>query len=442
MRGFLSFVVFLAKLALLGAIVAWFLLHPGRINITWNGVVIETSVGFAAILFSGCLFVFAFLYHGWRTVLSLPRRLRAHRAMAMTERGNAALYAGLLAMAAGDGRMAARHAKKAAALLPGIAMTHVLAAQAAQLNGDEATADHHLGLLAAHPDGTIFGLRGQIMRALQRDDKTEATRLARDAYGRDSEQPWVIDMLVQLEARQKNWTAVEKILRRAITLKAPEAPRWQGDLAAALLALSDDWKHKGDLDAALDCARDALKRRPGFVPAAIRVAHIWHARGYRRRAHTTLRDAWASAPHPDIVRAWKTLMVAGADDDSMLERVEKLVSVNPDNAEAATAMAEASYASLLWGLARQHGERALGFRADRHVLRLMADIERADTNDTAKIEHWLQRAADAPPAPQWVCRNTNLPFAAWQPLNHQLDFNSIVWDVPSGGTALALMAKS
>jgi HemY protein len=439
MRRLFSVLWFLTKLALFGTVVAWFLLNPGTISVTWHDTIIDTSLGFAAAVFALCLFVFAFAYHGWRSLLALPRRLRQQRAAAMTARGHAALHAGLLAMAAGDGRNAARHAKKATALLPGVAITHMLAAQAAQLNGLEAEADTHLALLAAHPDGAVFGLRGQMMRAIQRDDRTEATRLARAAYARDPEQPWAIDMVVQMEARQKNWAVAEKILRRAAAMKTPESARWRDDLVAALLALSDEWKHKGDLDAALDCARDALKRRPSFAPAAVRVAQLWYARGYRRRALATLREAWNTAPHPDLVRVWRTLSTTGANDDSLAARIEKLVSENPDNADAATAMAEALYASLLWGIARQHGERALALRPDRTILRLMADIERADTNDTAKIQKWLERAAEAPPAPQWVCRNTHMIFAAWQPLNHQLDFNSIVWDVPSGNASAALL---
>ncbi len=430
MRRFFSILFWLVKIALVAAAVAWFLLHPGTVEIEWQGMTVETSVGFAALVVFSAALVFGVFYHGWRTLLGWPKLWRKQRQIKMMELGYHAVNKGLLAIASGDAATAAKQSKKALALLPDVAMAHLLAAQAAQLNHDEIAADTHLAKLAQHPDGQVFGLRGQVNRALQRQDRTEALRLVRLAYAQQNDQPWIIDTNVQLEARFRNWVQVEKILRKSVNLKSAEAVRWQKDLAAALLAQSDELRDKGDLEAALDCARDARKRQSDWTPAALRTAELWHKKGYRRRAQKTLTEAWEAAPHPDLVRAWNAVS-AGERDNGAMDRVEKLVGANPDCYEAAFAMAEASYKSMLWGVARQHGERAIAYRPDRAAYRLMAEIERGDSNDAKKIQSWLEKAAEAEAEKQWLCTVTQMRFDTWAPLNHQLDFNTIRWEQPA-----------
>jgi HemY protein len=430
MKHLLAITIFLVKLALLGAVVAWFLMYPGTVKIDWQGTTVETGVGTAAAVILVFAFLFGLVYHGWRTMLGWPKLWRERRQLKLMTLGYRAIDKGLLAIASGDATTASKHAKKALSLLPDVATAHLLAAQAAQLNHDDVAADTHLAKLAQHPEGQVFGLRGQINRALSRQDRTEAIRLARLAYVEQSEQPWIIDTNVQLEARARNWIQVEKILKKAVTLKTAESVRWQKDLAAALLAQSDAMKEAGDLEAALDCAREALKRQAGWTPAVLRVAELWHKKGYKRRAQKTLSEAWETNPHPDLLKLWVAVS-AGERENGMMDRVDKLVGVNPDCYESAFAMAEASYKSMLWGVARQHAERALSYRADRAAFRLMAEIERGDGNDAKRIQSWLEKAAEAMPEKQWLCSITQMRFDMWQALNHQLDFNTIQWEAPA-----------
>lgn len=442
MRRFFSVLFLLIKLALLAAIAFWVYLHPGDIRINWEGMVIKTSVGFAVFVLSIVTFVFALVYHGWRTILGWPRLWRRQRHIKSMELGYKALNKGLLAIAGNDTPTAAKQAKKALHLLPDSALTHLLVAQAAQLSGDEVTADTHLAKLAQHPDGQLFGLRGQLTRAMQRNDHTEALRLSRLAYTQQPTQPWIIDAAVQLEARQHNWLQAEKILRQAISLDSDEKQRWKRDLGATLLALSDDAKQKNDLEAALECAKEALKKNPGWTPAALRVADLWKRKAYRRRAQKVLQSAWAIAPHPELVTAWLNLAGNERSVDSA-SSLEKLISENPHNAESALAMAEVYRQAGLWGIARQQALKALNYRADRIVYRLLADIEQGDTNDTKKIRSWLEKAADAPSEPQWICNLTHEHYDTWQALNRQNNFDTIEWNkAPQAVLAVTVEPKN
>lgn len=438
MRMLLRILALLIKLTLAALVIGWVFLHPGQLNIDWQGYRIRTSIGFAAAVLAVAFILFAAFYHGWRTLLGWPRLWRKQRQMKSLELGYKALNKGLLAVAAGDGKSADKQTKKALSFLPDVALTHLLATQTAQLNKDDVMADTHLAKLMQHPDGQLFALRGQLTRAIQREDRTEALRLARVAYQQQPNQPWIVDTAVQMEARVQNWTHAEKILRSAIRLNDENTGRWQKDLAATLVASADLAREKNDIDAALECVREALKRCPAWAPAAIHVADLWQCKTYRRRAQRVLMEAWEAAPHPDLVKAW--LRVTGVSQAvDTTTAVEKLVSVNPDNAVAAMAMAEAFAKNGLWGVAKQHALRALDYRADRAVYRLLAEIERGDSNDSKRVAEWLNKAAVAPIEAQWECQVTHEIFNAWQPLNNQLHFNTIVWQVPSSVPANATM---
>jgi HemY protein len=434
LQRILSFIGWTIRLLALIGIVFWIYLHPGQITVNWQGQVIETSVGFATFVFLIVLFLFAFLYHGWRVLMNAPHRWQRWRHIRSLELGYKALNRGLLSVAAADSVNATKQAKKAQKLLPDFALTHLLSAQSAQLRGDDAEADVHLATLAQHPDGQLFGVRGQLTRALQRQDKTEALRLARQAHAQQPKQPWLIDTIVQLEARQKNWLNVEKILRQALTLNLPDGPRWQKDLAAALVALTYEARDRGDVEAALECAREAYRRANDWAPAAIILAQLWQRKAYRRRAQKIIAATWEKHPHPDLVKAWIASSAAERNGD-VTDIVERLVRNNPNTYEAAMAMAQASLQERLWGVARQHAQRAIEYRADKGAYRMMATIELADSNDRKRAHIWNEKATGAPDEYQWVCRLTNETFETWQPLNRRLDFDTIIWQVPEQNIA-------
>jgi HemY protein len=429
MERFLRSFGFFIKFAIIAAIALWVYLNPGQIQLEWQGYLITTSFGFAAIVLAIAVLMFATLYHHWRNLLSMPRKWRRHRQVKAMEQGYQALNKGLLAVAGGDAQTAAKQSKKALGFLPDNALSHLLAAQTAQLRNDDVTADTHLAKLMLHPDGQLFALRGQLTRALAREDRTEALRLARLAYSQQSNQPWIVDTTVQMEARAQNWIQAEKILRQAIKLNDDNEPRWQKDLSAVLVCLSDAARIKNDMDAALECAREAAKRHPGWSPAVIRLADLWQRKTYRRRAQKILMTAWESDPHPDLVAAWLHATGTERATDNTTT-IEKLVSVNPDNAESAMAMAQAFTQAGLWGVARQHALRAVEYAPTRAAYRLLADIERGDSNNPNKIAMWLDKAADAQAEEQWVCQVTQDIFPAWQALNRQSHFNTIQWAVP------------
>ena len=131
-------VVFLIALALIATGVVWFADRPGDVVLTWMGYRIETSMMVAALALVILVIALMLAWSIIRAVLRSPEQVslffRHRRAM----KGYHAISRGLIAIGAGDRKLARRAADDAARLSPQDPLTLLLNAQAAQLTGDAA----------------------------------------------------------------------------------------------------------------------------------------------------------------------------------------------------------------------------------------------------------------------------------------------------------------
>src|SRR5437868_2505192 len=137
MLRLLSYVI---RAALLIALVVWLADNPGAVSLDWLGWHIETSF---AVLAGGVLlllFLAVLLVRLGGRLLRGPRNLRRNREMRRLREGTRALTEGLSAVAAGEADAARRQANRAARLLGEKPLAILIAAQAAQIGGDEAAA--------------------------------------------------------------------------------------------------------------------------------------------------------------------------------------------------------------------------------------------------------------------------------------------------------------
>ena len=134
----------------------WLVERPGYVILTWEGWQVNTKVSvliFITILF---LVVFCFLYRIWFGLKRTPAAIIQARKRQKRSRGYKALTQGMVAVAAGDATEARRQAQKVNGLLGEPPLTKLLSAQAAQLNGDEesANSDSFSNELLDHPHYT------------------------------------------------------------------------------------------------------------------------------------------------------------------------------------------------------------------------------------------------------------------------------------------------
>ena len=108
----LRILVFLGGLALIAFGIAWIADRPGDIVLTWQGYHVETSVG-VGLPFLVAAITIAVVWGVVRFLLRSPRLMRQRAAVRRRAKGLAALTRGMIAVGAGDARLARKSAAEA-----------------------------------------------------------------------------------------------------------------------------------------------------------------------------------------------------------------------------------------------------------------------------------------------------------------------------------------
>ena len=434
MRGLVALFVVVAAIA--GA--AFLANHPGHVEIVWRDWQIDTSVGVLLGAALGAGFAIWAIVAGLTAIVRLPGRWRRRLARRRRRRGEREIAAGLIALAAGDAGEAARQARLAARLLPEAPLSLLLSAQAAQLSDDRPLARRLYTAMLERPALTLVGLRGLLAQAVESGDYGTALHLAQQARQMRPDSAWLNRSLLALETRAGDWGAAAATLAAAARRKLVPADQARHQRGVILYELSLAAERGGDLRRTMSLAAKAQGLAPDLPELAVHYANLLLASGRRRAALKAIERAWRVGPHPDLARLWGELH----PDEAPLARVrafERLAAVNPQPTESHITAAEAALTAELWGEARRHLGLAVAASPSsptRRLCLLMARLEEGEYGAGARA--WLDRAAEAPPDPCWVCGECGAETREWQVLCPVCGaFDSLAWRAPQDRAAAA-----
>lgn len=418
-----TLLAFLA-LAVLAAAAAWLADHPGRVVMDWRGHRLETSAAVLGVLVLTFAAVLAGLYRAWLWLRRGPSRLGSWSAGSRRRRGYQALTQGLVAAAAGDAKLARNQANRAEALLDDPSLTLLLAAQAAQLDGDEAAAKRHFSTMLERPETEFLGLRGLIVQATRDGDRDTALTLAQRAFALKPDTPWVLSTLFELQTTAGQWREARQTLSHAVKRNTVGKSDGRHREAALLLAEAKT----AEPPAALKLAEQARGLAPDFVPAAALAVRLMAERGDARRARKAANIAWTAQPHPELAAAHAAIDVAAAPA-ARVEAVKALVAGQPNHRESRLAVATVAIAAGNFPVAREALAAAANEDdADGRVHRLLAHLEEAEHGDTPAHRAALVKAADSPREPRWTCDACHRPAPEWTPrCPHCGAFDRLEW---------------
>lgn len=420
---------------------------PGYFTIEWSFAWAVTVVGIVlAALIIGLLVLYL--------VIGAPWRLSRHFERRRNEKGQQAISLGMVAVAAGDRQEAKRQAERAVSLLPNRPMTILLAAQSAQMNGDQDAAQQFFRQLADQPEGAFLGLRGLWMQAMKDGRTRDALHYAELAHNAQPGSVWVLDSLFELQTRLGQWEEAHATLAALRKAKAHDKEDFQRESALVDIERSRLAAANGDKSGALHMAQAACKSMPDFAPAVAQLARMHIANKRRGKAEKALEDAWAKQPHPMLADAYKGV-VDQVSAEKQLTLARGLAAKNPDHPESRILIAHFAMAADQWGEAKKAVEPLTRRNPDARICRLMAEIEMHGFNDADAARSWLARSAAAAPENAWVCSETGAVQAEWSAVCQESKrFGTLEWRVPhhlvpslpavpertpaSGGTSLAM----
>jgi len=432
-------ILFLA-LAAVAAAAAWLADHPGRIAFEWQGLRIETSAAVGGAIALLLLVAVLALYRGWRWLQEGPGAWRRKRQLGRQRRGYEALTRGLVAVAAGDAGQGHKLARRADHLLQGAPLTRLLAAQAAQLDGDETAARRHFEALKADPETEFLGVRGLLVLAKRAGERERALDLAKTAFRLRPDAAWAADELYRAQAAEADWDGALATVERAARSQRGKQAETERRRAIALYGQALAAEAAGEARRALERALKAVARAPELIPANVLAVRLYTAAGEARRARRLLAEAWRRTPHPELAAV---LAESGTDETAgeRLQAAERLAALNAEHLESRILLASCAIEAADWAKAR--GALAAADHDNPRVCRLEARLAERAEQDQAAARRWLERAATAPADSAWLCSACGWQNRQWQPVCPQCgDLDSLIWGRPAGEAAAPALLES
>ena len=155
--------------------------QPGDIAINWGDLHIEMSLLVGSVSLLMAVVVLSIIWGLIRFILRIPSLVSLASSARRRAKGFAAVSRGMVALGAGDQKVAHLAAREAEKHLKDEPLALLLKAQTAQMAGDRATAEATFAQMAEHPDMRVLGLRGLHIEARRRGDTAAAS--PRPAYG-------------------------------------------------------------------------------------------------------------------------------------------------------------------------------------------------------------------------------------------------------------------
>lgn len=427
---------FLIQVALVALAAMWIFGQPGQVDIHWLGYDIEAHPGVAFLAIILLFVVLVILSKTIGFIFSLPGRLSSLRGRKRRDRGFQALTVGLSAVAAGDAKLASYQAYRMRQFLPDEkGLPWLLEAQAARLRGDEAEARNHFEKLLKEKDTAFLGVRGLLNAAIASGDFGRALELARQAMTMHPGQSWIIRTVFGLEVQKHEWAAALTTLKKGERAKAWPIEAVKSNRIALLMQQGEDLSRGGYQGESTAKFREANRLDPAFIPAASRLAQNYIDQHKRRAAVAVVERAWKENPHPDLVPLWEALSPPNKPNDmtARLRWFERLVALNPGDAESQIAAAKIAIADGMWGEAWQYLSAAEKIRPNARLYRMWAQMEEK-TNHSESAKRYWEKSAGAAPDKVWTCRETGRIYERWSALAAPHDgFNTMIWDFPHAG---------
>jgi HemY protein len=436
---FWRWLFYLVQVGVVAVVALWIHARPGQVSFVWFDHRVDTSMGVllaALLLLVGAAIL---LHRIWRLVWRGPRDLARLNAERKRQQGYRALSQGMAAVAAGDAAEAKRQAKIANSMLKDPPLTLLLAAQTAQLGGDEDAARRYFTAMLERPETAFLGIRGLLMQALKVGDRAEALLLAKRAYEERPNTPWAVATLLDLQLEAGDWKRAQPLLQHAAKSKVvsdPVARRRRAVIAA-------ERARREPPDTGLDAAREAVKLAPDLVPARAMLARLLAQAGRPKDAKRTIEQGWTAAPHPELAAAYAAI-VPDEEPLARYRRFERLNELSPRHRESLLALGECALAAELWSEARKNLEFVAAAESERpsgRLARLMARLEEGPQGDSAAARRWLMAAANADPDPGWQCRRCGTLAQSWRAnCGHCHAFDGLAWQAPLRQAASAQIA--
>ncbi len=395
-------VILLAVVILTIAAVTYAFNAPDDVSIAFNGAEYGMSRYTAGIL---VIVTGALVAVGWyvlSTILRIPFALNRSAKRARFGKARNALADGLIAAEGGDSIDALKKARKSTNLAKSDAsdrkLSYLLAARAAEANGDWSDAEHAYSDLSREKGAELVGLRGLAAAAIQRGDLRGAETHTRKALSLKSNASWPFSTLFELQTKAADWESANETLtigekRKSIDLEVARRRR------AVLHTAQASRIRQEAPEKAERLAADAARMAPSFPPAAYIAASLQLAAGKASKAQASIEGAWRIRPHPALALLWRDLKT-NEPTSARAKRLNALAHINPSHRESRILLVEAAMIQGQWDEAEETLSHVLREGETTRLCTLMEAIV-GGRGDVEQASRWSRLASSAAREADW-----------------------------------------
>ena len=419
--------IFLGLVLALAFGFAWLADRPGTVAIDWIGYQIELPAMLAVVVLLVLLVTVMAAWWVLKVIIRSPQMMGGYFSARRRDKGYEALSGGLVAAGSGDSKAAQRYAQQARKLAPEAPLTRVLAASAADLNGDADAKRLAYRQMLDDPKTQLLGLRGLYLDAVKDDDEEAARHYADQAAALAPALPWAGQAQFEDQVQRSDWPAARAALERNLQARVVTKAE-RNRLRAVLLTAEAIDREEGEPESARPLALEAHKLAPDLVPAAAVAGRLLIRASKMTQASKVIETTWRKAPHPELAEVYLYVRPGDAVADRV-KRARKLAQLSAHALEGELALARALMEAGKLDEARQTLDQHAGPDATQRACLLMAEIEEKEGGETAAVRGWMARALRAKRDPAWVA--DGYISSTWEPvspLSGKVD--AFEWKVP------------
>jgi HemY protein len=417
-------ILWFLAIAVLALVAVWLADNPGNVEIQFQAFNIETS--FAALILmatAGAIVVAVTVWLvGW-----IRRDMPiwgSNQVIKRQRRGFKMMNQSLVALSAGDHKLALQLVQQAEVLLPPQPLVHLIAAEAAGRTGDFTAAKKRYEALEKSDDGRLLGLRGLLADARRAGHENEALRLARVAFEENRKSPWVLKTLFGLEVAAGNWSEADTALNKVAKENLIDKEQVVRHRGALQYAEATQMVLAGDKPSARKMFKKTLDHRPGFAPAVVALVRLEQSLGNTRQASKLIIEAWGHSPHASLAAAYKELDATEAAED-WLKRVRILIEAKPDHPQSRLVLVDAMMDAGHYDAVRPLLETLLKQAPSLTAWQYRLALAHVQGDDPDPIETALAHASDGA---HWYCSDCGHVPKGWSPLCPECStFDSLEW---------------
>ena len=414
LRTFLFFIIVLG----LGIGVDVLSQNPGVLTFEWYGYKVSTTAAFMLVCVAVLGLVVVMLTSLYIWLVNVPKRLHRHLKAQKQEKGFAAFNDALQALAIGENDVAISKAKYAHKHLPHLPLADTLLAEVSarkQAKGEKLSNPQEFKKLLEKPHTKVIGLRGLLSQSLENGDSKQALTYALDLFEVKPKNPFVLNILVHLYARQQQVAEALSYADKLVKVTDEKSH----DYARVVFVRSSLQKlhihqlaSSGHLQEAIKLNEKALKQNATFVPLILQLAHLYDQDGHPDKAQKALQAGYKELPNLKIGRTWLA-MNKNEKERVLLKKLDKFVKPHPQELSSCLLKADAYLGLNQYSETRSILAECLTKGDDKTVFELYAELESIQQPNSPHAAKWLQKALTAPDRLQ-AFDGSATAFDAWR----------------------------